>query len=134
MQRSLLTRLARCGSGVAAVEMALAAPVILTMILGILSSGSLFFSQNELNHAVGEAARYATISPQPSDQQIRTMALDSYHGTDPLLASQVNVTHGSTANYMNYVVVQAKVQTSLDLVFLRFPGITLVSTKRAYVI
>lgn len=134
MGKSLFKSWTRCQSGVAAVEMALAAPVILTLILGILSSGSLFFSQNELNHAVGEAARYATISPQPSDQDIRAMALSSYHGTDPLPVSQVTVTHGLTATYMNYIDVQAKVQTSLDLVFFRFPGITLVASKRAYVI
>lgn len=134
MRRPFISALLRSRDGVAVVEMAMAVPVIMAMILGILSSGSLFFSQNELNHAVGEAARYATINPQPSDAQIRTMALSSYHGADPLLATQVTVSHGHTASLMNYIDVKATVQTSLYVVFFRVPGITLVSTKRAYVI
>lgn len=130
----LFKRLFVRSDAAAAVEMALALPVLLTMILGILSSGSMFLSKNELNHAVGEAARYATIAPQPSDDAIRTMVLNSYHGTDPLSSAQVTITHGHTASYMNYVEVEAKVQTSLYLVFVDVPGITLVAAKRAYVL
>jgi len=134
MLKSYMMPLLRRREGVAAVEMALALPVIMAMILGILSSGSMFFSQNELNHAVGEAARYATISPQPSDEQILAMALKSYNGTDPLKAAQVTISHGHTATYMNYIDIKATVQSSLYVVFFRVPGITLVSSKRAYVI
>ena len=127
-------RLASDRSGVATIEMALALPVLLVMILGILSSGSMFFSKNELNHAVAEAARYATIAPQPSDSAIKSLVLTSYHGTDQLSSSNVTVTHGKTATYVNYVDVKASVKTSLYLVFIQVPGITLESTKRAYVI
>jgi Flp pilus assembly protein TadG len=48
--------------GASAVEMALVAPFLLILLLGIIEFGFLFGEYNELRHAVREGARYAAVS------------------------------------------------------------------------
>jgi Flp pilus assembly protein TadG len=48
--------------GVAAVEFALAAPMLITAMLGLFELGSLFSAQEVLAYAVARAARYAAVS------------------------------------------------------------------------
>ena len=48
--------------GASAVEMAMVAPFLLILLLGIVEFGFLFGEYNELRHAVREGARYAAVS------------------------------------------------------------------------
>ncbi|HVR33280.1 MAG TPA: TadE/TadG family type IV pilus assembly protein [Acidimicrobiia bacterium] len=48
--------------GASAVEMAMVAPFLLLLLLGIVEFGFLFGEYNELRHAVREGARYAAVS------------------------------------------------------------------------
>jgi len=48
--------------GASAVEMAIVAPFLLILLLGIIEFGFLFGEYNELRHAVREGARYAAVS------------------------------------------------------------------------
>lgn len=50
-------------SGVAAVEIALAAPLLLAFILGIMEIGRALWIQNALSYSVAEAARCASVTP-----------------------------------------------------------------------
>ena len=58
---SLATILKRDERGVAATEMALALPVLVTMIYGIFQVGLLYQANAGMQHALGEGARYATL-------------------------------------------------------------------------
>jgi Flp pilus assembly protein TadG len=48
--------------GASAVEMAMVAPFLLILLLGIVEFGFLFGEYNELRHSVREGARYAAVS------------------------------------------------------------------------
>jgi Flp pilus assembly protein TadG len=48
--------------GASAVEMAIVAPFLLILLLGIIEFGFLFGQYNELRHAAREGARYAAVS------------------------------------------------------------------------
>jgi len=56
-----LFRLRRDESGAGAVEFALAAPVLITMIYGIFEIGQLYEANASMQHALGEGARFATL-------------------------------------------------------------------------
>lgn len=60
--------------GQSAVEFALAFPVVVLLILGLVDLGRLMWAYQSLAHAVREGARYAIVhgsaSPQPADQAV----------------------------------------------------------------
>ena len=75
----LSTILKRDERGVAATEMALALPVLITMIYGIFQVGLLYQANAGMQHALGEGARYATLCIKvgtectvPTDTAIRS--------------------------------------------------------------
>jgi Flp pilus assembly protein TadG len=58
-------------SGVSAVEFALMAPLLFTMAVGTTQMGKLFFAHAGLRNLVSEGARFAAISPRPTDAEIK---------------------------------------------------------------
>jgi len=58
-----LCRLSCDGRGNVAIEMALAAPVVFMLLLGIIESGRAMWLKNALDFSVAEAARCASINP-----------------------------------------------------------------------
>lgn len=57
-------------AGVAAVEFAVVFPTFILLLLGFFSVGHTFYIAATLNQAVSDAARYARMSPAPSDEAI----------------------------------------------------------------
>jgi Flp pilus assembly protein TadG len=57
-----LAKLARAREGVAAVEMAMLLPAFLTVLLGMVEFGRLFWTQSALQFAVEAAARCASVN------------------------------------------------------------------------
>ena len=58
----MIRRLKRDEQGAAAVEMALALPVLIIFIYGIFQIGMVMAASAGMQHALGEGARLATIS------------------------------------------------------------------------
>jgi len=63
---------ARDARGAAALEFALAAPALILMMWGLFQIGLIFLANAGTQSALGEAARYATIYPTPSDSALQT--------------------------------------------------------------
>lgn len=68
---SLVNKLRHDTSGASALEFALALPVLVTFIYGIFMIGLVFEANAGLQHALGEAARMATLYPTPTDTQLQ---------------------------------------------------------------
>jgi Flp pilus assembly protein TadG len=70
-----MTRLIRTlrtdSEGAAAIEFAIAVPVLTVMIWGMFQIGLIFQANAGMQHSLGEAARYATIFPTPTDTQLQ---------------------------------------------------------------
>lgn len=64
----LVSRLARCRRGNAAVEAAFVLPLLLLMLLGFIELGRLAWTKSALDFAVQEAARCAAIARTPTDR------------------------------------------------------------------
>ena len=86
--------------GQAVLEYALALTVLLQVVFGIVDLGRAYFLYAELDHAVNEGARFATISRVVSDIKTRVMARA---GTVTLNAGDVDVIcfRGATTTQIN---------------------------------
>ena len=118
--------------GAGLVEFALIAPVLLAFIIGIAKIGEMFFANAGLKSAVGEGARYATIFPRPTNQQIITRITSRRFGLDPVYISGPTLTH-ATVNGRSYVDIQMTYSAPLDFIFFRTPAVTLTERRRAFI-
>ena len=86
--------LIRDEQGGAAIEMGIALPVLVMFIYGMFQMGLVFQANAGVQHALGEAARSATIHPVPSDVALAEMIEDKRFGThNGTLASLTIVTN-----------------------------------------
>ena len=131
----MLTRLRglrRDQKGAAALEFALAVPVLVTFIVGIAQLGMLFMANNGLDSAVAAGARYATIYPRPSDTQIQSLIASSRWGLDPARMTTPVITHGTTSNN-DWVRITTNYDVDMDFIFFTIPNVTLTETRTAWV-
>jgi Flp pilus assembly protein TadG len=75
------------------VEFALTLPLLALLLFSIIQYGFIFAAYMSLRNASAVGARYATLSPNPSDSDVRSVALGAL---SPMLSSNrgtVTVTH-----------------------------------------
>ena len=132
--------------GVAATEMALALPVLVTMIYGIFQVGLLYQANAGMQHALGEGARFATICTPttvvvvgvngstttsicapPTDPQIKTRMTDKLFGRGDGTFTVQDPVPGT--GYRDLAISYSK---RMNFIFFPGPTITLNRTKRAY--
>ena len=131
MTRSLA--LVRNEKGAAAMEFALAAPVLFALIVGIAQLGILFFANAGLQNAVSAGARLATIFPVPSDDEIKAMVTSSEFGLKPEnIVTDATVVRGTDANGLGYAEVSMSYKVPLHFLFFDIPPVTLTQTRRAF--
>lgn len=117
--------------GIAVLEFALVAPVLLAMLIGIATLGVLFLAQAGLKSTVEDAARFATTWPRPSQAQIEARIAAKRFGMDPanIVAPTVTYTTNSTPNY---VTITMGYNVTINYL-LGTRTIALTETRRAYV-
>ena len=118
-------------AGSAAVEFALAVPVLLLFVVGVIQLGLLFSARAGMASGVNEGARYANIFPTPTDAQIvdrinqKRFMVQSAHLQPTLLV------HG-TANGVPYIDITMTYSAPLNFIFFSTPPVTLKQTRRVY--
>lgn len=135
--RGLFRRLRGSVRGVAALEFAIAGPVLVLAIVGAVQLGVLFFANAGLNNALDEGARYATIydtstGTRPTDSQITSHITSHEYG---LIAANVGgPTYATgTDNGAKYLEITLTYEVPLNFVLFRIPPVTLSKTRRVYV-
>lgn len=121
--------------GAAAVEFALAIPVLIMLIWGIFQVGLLFWASAGMQHALGEGARYATlcINPNPTcttptDAQIQARISSSVWGTNN--GTFAVPTPVSGAGFKTLTVTYT---APTNFLFMSGPTVTLSQTKKVYI-
>ena len=112
--------------GSAAVEFALAVPVLLMMIVGMFQLGIVLQANAGMQHALGEAARYATIFPTPSDAELQSRITSKRFGIGNGTWSTPTITPGAGSKQITVTYTQP-----LDWVFFN-TSVTLSQTKVVY--
>ena len=129
-------------AGAAAIEFALAVPVLVVMIYGIFQIGIAFQASAGMQHALGEGARLATICQNPTADGVCSVATDAeiqakinakVFGTGVGTFSDPSVTTPPTSDCTKCRLLS--VTFSMPTSFLLFPGptINLTRSKRVYV-
>jgi Flp pilus assembly protein TadG len=127
-------RLARLGEdlrGAAAVEFALAVPVLVTLMIGILQFGIVLHASGAVRHAVGEGIRHAKVYADATEAQVYQKIRDSMAGVNPAGITSLEFDRG-TANGADFgrVTMQYKLQPVIP--FAAIPPITFNETRTAY--
>jgi Flp pilus assembly protein TadG len=127
--------LIRNQDGAGVVEMALALPVMMSVIYGIFQLGLLYQAHAGMQHALGEGARYATTCvltgsacDVPTDAQIKARVTSKLFGKGDGTFTVQNPIAG--AGYRDLRVTYVK---KMNFLFIQGPTITLNREKRAYV-
>lgn len=123
-------KLARDSRGMAAVEFALALPVLVLFIYGIFVIGMVFMASAGIHHALGEASRYATLFPTPTDQQIEARIRDSVFGVGNGTFSTPTIDTNTTDHHKTITLTYSQ---PTHFIFFRGPNITLRQAKRVYI-
>lgn len=123
-----MRRLRSDSSGAAAVEFAVAAPILAIMIFGVMQVGVYGVANAGIKQAVDEAARISTLYPRPSDSTIQAALLQKTFGVNRN-AVTVSFMHG-TQNGGAYIDINARY--TVPSVGFGFPTFALSETRRAF--
>jgi Flp pilus assembly protein TadG len=82
-------------NGVAAIEFAVVAPLLFTLLLGIVDVGRMFYVRQSLEYATEQAARYYVLNPTSSTPSITTYLQGQMSGS---MGGSVSVNYTDTAN------------------------------------
>ena len=76
----MIRRLIRNERGAAIIEIAVALPTLIIMLWSIVQAGLVFRAMSGIQHGLGEGARYATLYPQPSTDDIKNKISSTVYG------------------------------------------------------
>lgn len=132
---TMLNPLRRNETGAAAIEFALALPVLVLFIWGIFQIGLLFQANAGMHHALGEGARYAalydrtTSSHVPSDTTIKARMNDKLFG-----AGGGTFTVSDPVTGAGFKLLTISYTRSMDFLFFTGPTVTLTRSKKVYTV
>jgi Flp pilus assembly protein TadG len=133
-----LSKLGRDTRGLSAVEFAFVAPVLVTFLAGLAQIGTLYLANTGLKSAVGEGARFATLWPRPTNDQIIARITDRRFGLDPAYITAPTVTAATAAQRTanegrNFLDIQMSYQVRMNFIFYQTSPITITERRRAFV-
>lgn len=130
-----LLRLKRDDRGAAAIEMALALPILVSMIYGLFQVGLLYQANAGMQHALGEGARLATLYERYTSNNVPTDAAIKSRMTSKLFGKGDGAfTVADPVTGTGYKDLQITYSKKMNFIFFNGPTITLTRTKRAYTV
>lgn len=124
-----LRQLAADRSGSSAIEFAVAVPILVMMIYGVFQVGILYRANAGMQHALGEAARLATIFPTPTDTEIRAKITSTKFGVARGTWGTPSIDTDTTAKTKTISVTYTQ---PTDFLFVPGPTVVMSSSKVVY--
>jgi Flp pilus assembly protein TadG len=93
--RETLMRVPGDRRGVSAIEFAILAPVLFTLVLGALDFGRLFYVRQGMEYATEQAARYYMLNPAAAQSDVTRVLTSAMVGG---MGAQLAVTYADTTN------------------------------------
>lgn len=131
---SFISKFRKSERGAAAIEFALAIPLIIIMFYGIAQYGIILLANAGIRHGIDTGARAATVyigATSMTDTQIRNTVTGSMYGINGVTVTAPAIVRG-TSNGVRYVDITVTYSTPIDLIFYRYGPISLSETRRAY--
>lgn len=127
-----LIQIIRDPKGAAVIEIAFALPAMVIMMWAIVQLGLVFRAMSGIQHALGEGARFATLFPQPDNDDIKDRIEENVYGIGPgtFVVSDpvVGIADGTV-----FLDLQVSYSQSTDLLLVPGPTINVTRTKRVWV-
>lgn len=120
-------KLGRDQQGSSITEFAIAVPVLVSLIWGIFQVSMLLEAKAGMQNALGQAARYATIYPTPTDTQIQTKITSAKFGLANGTWGTPTITTTTTTKLINVTYSQPT-----NFLFFNGPTVTLSDSKLVY--
>ena len=117
----------RRGAGV--IEFAIAVPVLTVFIYGIFVVGKLFEANAGMQHALGEAARYATLYPTPTDDQLKAMMTAKKFGTSNNGGTLSALAISTSGNTKTMTLTYSQ---PTDFLLFNGPNVSITRSKKVY--
>lgn len=124
-----LRRLLHDRTGSSAIEFAVAVPVLVMLIWGMFQIGIMFQANAGMQHALGEAARYATVFPTPSDTEIQDKITSAKFGVGTGTWGTPQIITDSTAMTKTITVTYSQ---PTNFLFFEGPTLNLSADKVIY--
>jgi Flp pilus assembly protein TadG len=123
-------------SGSAAIEFAIAVPVLITIIWGIFQIAMVLQANAGMQQALGEGARYATIydvdtNARPTDDQIAAKIVSAKFGVGNGTWHTPTIDDSNEASD-GYIVIDVSYDVPTDFLLFQGPTVTLEHSKRVY--
>lgn len=119
--------------GSAVVEFAVAAPVLVMMIWGMFQVFVVYQANAGMKHALGEAARYATIFPTPTDAELQAKITSAKFGVANGTWGTPAIDNTNAAPAAGgYKVITVSYSQPTDFLMFNGPTVTLTESKRIY--
>lgn len=130
-----LSLLRRDDRGAAAIEMAIALPVLIAMIYGLFQVGLLYQANAGMQHALGEGARVATLYERYTSNNVPTDAAIKGRMTAKLFGKGDGAfTVNDPVTGTGYKDLSITYTKKMNFLFFNGPTITLSRSKRAYTV
>ena len=132
---SLLQLLRRCQRGAAAIEFAIAVPVLIVCIYGIFQVGLLYEANAGMQHALGEGARQAslydasTTSHVPTDDVIKAKMNAKLFGRN-----DGTFTVSDPVTGIGYKTLTISYTRQMSFLLLPGPNVTVTRSKKVYTV
>jgi Flp pilus assembly protein TadG len=131
---TFLAKFLRNQKGAAALEFALAAPLVLLLFYGMAQYGIILLANAGIRHAVDVGARAATVyvgATPMTDQQVKDAVTSSLYGINGGTISDPIVARG-VSNGAKYVDITLSYSAPVRLIVYEYGPIVLTETRRAY--
>ena len=128
-----LALLKRDERGAAVVELAIALPVLVSVIFGVFQLAMLYQANAGMQHALGEGARHATLfDPSTANKVPESMTVKNKISQKLFGAADGTFTVANPTIGAGYLDLQVTYSKKMNFLFMDGPTITLTRTKRAY--
>jgi Flp pilus assembly protein TadG len=128
-----MRRIRQDRTGAAVIEAAIAVPIIIALVMGIVQMGMFFVANAGVRQAVEKGARFATLFPTPTDDAIKTRVGETSYGLDRTKLTVATPVRGKDAgNGQNFIEVTATYPYKFNFIFYASNSITIRYTRRIY--
>lgn len=131
MKSRSLSRLRDDRNGVTAIEAALLLPVLVLAMVGIAQLGILYFAHSGLRNLVAEGARFATVSPRPTDPAIKARIQQGGFGLVQERISAPVISYGKEGQ-ADYADIELSYSVRLNFIFWNTDPIELTERRRVF--
>lgn len=131
---SIVSTFRKSEQGAAAMEFALAIPVIIMLFYGLAQYGIILLANAGIRHGVDMGARAATVyigATPLTDTQIRSKITANIYGVNRGTVSTPTIVRG-TNNGVKFVDITVTYTAPIDLIFFKFGPLSLSESRRAY--